>query len=582
MKSSSIENQLKTLIIFILFSLLTQLTWAANISVSVDRNPVTVDESFNIYFTASDEPDGEPDFSPLDQDFTVLNQNQSQNTSWVNGDYTKSIRWTVQAIAKKSGNITIPAVIFGKDTSKPLAITVNQANANNDALNANKDLFVEVKADPESPYVQSQILYTVRVYRRVNLAQAQLSEPELTDAVVEKLGNDREFSTVINAMSYTVTERKYAIFPQKSGELKIKPLALTADVVVEDMDRGGFGGFFGSPITKTKRVLSNEIALNVKPAPNSFNGKNWLPAEKLELAQTWSGDIQQMKAGEPITRTLTLRGTGVTVGQLPELNKVKADTNFKTYPDQPVLNEEKLGEGMSASRQEKIALIPSVAGKHTLPAVEIPWFNTKTQRSEVARIPETTINVIGDTVNQATDASPNHTQIQTLPKLEATKENVDTAKPVSLVNSYDQSRMWQWISLFLGLGWLTTLIYFLYYRPKTNVNHSGTSETLEKEIRLKKITRQLKEACNRNDSSAAKNALLTWGKHQFGANNLGAIAQHCEARLRDEILSLNHHLYSKESAEWNGKKLFQTFSENKAIKKINSAEDLVLEPLHRL
>jgi hypothetical protein len=44
------------------------------VSVSIDRNPVNLQESFQLTFTASDDPDGEPDFSPLDKDFEILNR----------------------------------------------------------------------------------------------------------------------------------------------------------------------------------------------------------------------------------------------------------------------------------------------------------------------------------------------------------------------------------------------------------------------------------------------------------------------------------------------------------------------------
>ena len=60
-------------------------------------------------------------------------------------------------------------------------------------------------------------LYTVRLYRRVDVAQAELSEPELADAVIEKLGEDSNYNTVVNGVSYLVTERKYAIFLRKAA-----------------------------------------------------------------------------------------------------------------------------------------------------------------------------------------------------------------------------------------------------------------------------------------------------------------------------------------------------------------------------
>jgi len=92
----------------------------------------------------------------------------------------------------------------------------------------------------------------------------------------------------------------------------------------------------------------------------------------------------------------------------------------------------------------------------------------------------------------------------------------------------------------------------------------------------------LKKACAENNAHAAKDALLDWGKQQFNAANLGTIANHCEARLRDEILLLNQVLYGKETGQWQGKKLFQTFTENKARTKLASTTNDGLEPLYRL
>ncbi|WP_411728301.1 BatD family protein [Methyloglobulus sp.] len=550
--------------------------FATDITASVDRNPVSVDESFKIFFTATDSPDSDPNFAPLEQDFSIINQGQSSSSSWVNGKYSKSIRWTVEVTAKKPGNLFIPPIQFGSDASKPLAIVVNQGATTSDAANTNEDLILDVNATPEQPYVQSQVLYTIRLYRRVDVAQAELSEPELADAVIEKLGEDSSYNTLVNGVSYLVTERKYAIFPQKSGVMKIKPLSLTAAVIVDSQP--DFRDFFGSRMTKTRRVLSKEIILNVKPVPPSFTGKDWLAAEKLELKQEWSGDIQQMKIGEPLTRTLTLRGVGTTVGQLPELSTVKTDADVKAYPDQPVLNERKLADGITASRQEKIALIPTTAGKHVLPAIEIPWFNTKSQTMEIVRIPETTINVVGVNENQPDTAPPPKTLAT--PTVPIPQPEKNTQIPVS--TNTGQQYIWFWISVFLALGWLATAIYFLQNRPKNQVTYTKEVERLKHETGLKESAKKLKNACANDDAQGAKNALLAWGKQKFNVNNLGAIADCCDARLRDEILHLNQVLYGKDTSQWTGKKLMQVFTENKAREKKVSPDEQILEPLHRL
>lgn len=538
---------------------------AADITASVDRNPVSLDESFQIIFTATESPDDDPDFSPLEQDFSILSQSSSSRSSWINGKSSKTIQWTLNVMAKQAGNLVIPQLNFGNDISQSTNVLVTQSSPNK-AVNTNEDLFIEVEATPENPFIQSQVIYTLRLYTRVDIAQARLNEPELTDAVIEKLGEDRTYNTQVNGVNYTVTERKYAIFPQKSGQLTIKPLVLTAEVLTSG--RPGFNSFFNSQMTKTKRVESKAITLDVKPVPASFNGKHWLSAVQLVLKQEWSGDIQQVKVGEPLTRTLTLVAKGTTVGQLPELNPTYTNDQLKAYPDQPVLKEQKNSDGILAFREEKVALIPSKAGAYTLPAIEIPWFNTKSQKMEIAKIPETTLTTVAVAGTQPAPVG--------LAVAPVTPKQIE-ANPA--ISNEQQTNTWLWVSGFLAIGWLMTVIYFLTKRADTK----PVSENDAMEIHLKDCIKNLKSACTRNDAATAKDALIEWGRHKFNVSNLGALAVLCDARLRDEILHLNQALYGKEISQWEGKKLFQAFTENKAREKTAvTKEDKSLEPLYRL
>ncbi len=552
-----------TLLFFLMLMLASvpQSLFAADIDVSVDRNPVSLDESFQIIFTANESPDDDPDFSPLEQDFSILSQSNSSSSSWINGQSSKTIQWTLKVMANHAGSLVIPPVKFGNDVSPQSSPILVTQTSENKAVNSNEDLFIEVEATPKNPYIQSQVIYTLRLFTKTDITQARLNEPELADAVIERLGEDSNYNTQVNGVNYSVTERKYAIFPQKSGQLMIKPLVLTAELV--DINSPGFNSFFNSQITKTKRVESKAVTLDIKPVPASFTGQHWLPAEQLVLKQEWSGDIQQMKVGEPMTRTLTLLAKGTTVGQLPELNTTKINDRLKAYPDQPVLKEQKKPDGLVAFREEKIALIPSKTGTYTLPAIEIPWFNIKSQKIEVAKIPEMTITAMAAAGAQAAAIAP----VLTAPKIESTTK----IQP-------QQNNRWLWVSIFLASGWLATLIYFLTKRSfKKQV-----IEIDDAEMSLKETIKNLKKACHENNAVAAKVALLDWGRQKYKVTNLGAIAVFCHARLRDEILHLNQILYGKKGEQWQGKKLFQAFTENKAREKIARTDDNSLEPLYRL
>lgn len=559
-----------TFLVFLLMVWGCQTANATDIRVSIDRNPVNVNESFQLIFTAAQSPDDDPDFGPLEKDFSILNQNNSTSSSWVNGKSSKTVQWVLSVMAKRVGSLIIPPIKFGKDVSQASSILVADQAAKN-GLDTHEDLFIDVEATPENPYIQSQVFYTLKLYTKVNISQARLNEPELSDAVIERLGEDSNYNTQIDGVDYSVTERKYAFFPQKSGKLTIKPLVLTAEVLVNNAQ--GFNPFFNSQMSKTKRVESKPITLDVKPVPAEFKGQHWLSAEQVIFKQEWSGDIAQLKVGEPITRTLSLVAKGTTVGQLPELNTTETNAPIKAYPDQPVLQEQKKVEGLYAFREEKIALIPSKAGSYKLPALEIPWFNTQTQKMEIAKIPEVTLS----SVSTATQAEP---EVKPTPIPNTPVASVETPKTDSatLGENYQQTKVWLWVSVFLAVGWLSTIVIFLRKRKADNVIVVED----ETEISLKAAIKNLKQACAENDAIAAKEALLIWGKQKFEVNNLGGIAGYCEARLRDEILLLNQTLYGKESNQWQGKKLFQAFTENKARSAIKETVDKSLEPLYKL
>ena len=542
--------------------LISQQTLATSIQVETDRNPVNLNESFKITFTANETPDDDPDFKSLEQNFSILNQSSGSSSSWINGKSTKILQWSLTVMAKHAGNLMIPAVKFGHDASSALQISVTEA-VNNKASTNDEDIFLEVEATSKNIYIQSQVLYTLRLYTRVDLSQARLDEPELADAVIERLGDDSRFNTQVNGLDYSVTERKYAIFPQKSGKLTIKPLTLTAEIISNN--RPNFNGFFNSQATKTKRIESKAISLDVKPAPASFTGKHWLSAQQLVFKQEWSGDIKHLKIGEPLTRTLTLLAKGATVSQLPELNTAISNDQLKAYPDQPVLQEQKKTDGVIAFREEKIALILSQAGDYQLPAIQIPWFNTENQKMEMAEIPETTLTALAGAqpvVNTPQITSVNSQAINTTPT----------------INTVPETNFWMWLSLCLATTWLITVIVFLKARTK--------SEQLIKDVDvntdISDAIKALKKACTQNDATAAKNALIAWGNLTFNQSTLGGIADFCDARLRDELLNLNHSLYGQASSEWQGKKLFQAFTENKARQKKLLDRDNSLEPLNRL
>jgi hypothetical protein len=565
-KSRVVRSSISVMLLFMLFSASVS---AAKIDVSVNRNPITITDSFQLTFSTTDSPDDDPNFAPLKQNFDIINQQKSSQLSWVNGSTNKTIQWTLSVMAKRSGELQIPAISFGNDLSQPLSITVIETTPLN-AISDDNELFLEVEANPINAYVQAQVLYTVRLYQRINLAQATLSDPKLDNAVVEKLGEDHQYNTKVKGVSYLVTERKYAIFPQQSGVMTIAPLVLTADVITDD-PRSRFNSFFSNQDILTKRIFSKKINLNVQATPAGFDGDHWLPAEQLALKETWSNDTLQVKVGEPITRTLTILAKGATSSQLPALSMQQVNPELKIYPDQAVINDQKAGDGIMAMREQKIAFIPSTAGNFILPAINIPWFNTQTQEMEQAQISAVTLVAIA---SESANTSVNN--MPTTPAIQSPQQPPEiTPTPSSIASS----NIWMWATLGFGIAWLLTLLFIFWSRfNKPRIKIKSTMENTP--VKLKEIIKELKTACAENNPQAAQQALIKWATVSYNITNLVELSSACDADFQAELTKLNHALYAKDKLAWDGSGLLQAVMAKQTKQSSPKSVDEPLVPLY--
>jgi hypothetical protein len=221
---------------------------------------------------------------------------------------------------------------------------------------------------------------------------------------------------------------------------------------------------------------------------------------------------------------------------------------------------------MVAFREEKIALIPSEAGAYQLPEIKVPWWNTQTDQMEIAIIPAKTIQAIA-----LPGASKSNSTTQ--PILEG------TAAPEVSDTSGEKQYAWMGLSAFLLLGWVLTTLYLLNARKKIITPKENDKPTKPSDNGVK----ALKKSCQENNVVAAKDALIRWGQQQYDVSSLGKIASLCSQGLKEEILVLSRALYSNNSLEWSGNKLWQSFNEhNITLAKKEKPVDDKLEPFYRL
>ena len=555
--------------------------FAANITVSTSRNPVALDDSFHLIYEADSSVDGDPDFSPVYQNFDVLSSSQSTNMRSVNGNWSLKKTWDLAVIAKDIGTYTIPPIRFGNDLSPAIQIKVSNSTSPNSLAPKGQgqatvpaSIFLESSVDTKTAWVQSQLIYTIRLLRTVSIANASLSEPVTSDpdAIIEKISEDN-YQTTRNGIQYEVFERRYAIFPQKSGALKIDPLTFEGRVNATQ-PRTIFDQFRMSG--QLKRLRSKAVAVQVKANPASINLQDWLPASNFQLIEEWSEDIQNLKAGEPVTRTITIAAEGLTGVQLPDLKFDDID-GLKQYPDNSVIENRPGSEGITGLKQIKVALIPASAGTYVLPEIKLPWWNTKTNKQELAMIPQAVLTITGQ-ASQTTMPAP----IPSVSETPVSQVPTNTLTPTPLSPIVASEPYWRWLALFFAFAWLATLIIFS--RKSGAVSRQSKKDKQAASMSVKAAIAAVEKNAKKNDANQTIESLIRWARlsyHDDTITNLTQITEHCSTQLAQQIRRLNESIYSAEKHAWQGKDLLLAFNIEKTLKdQKTKTQSSTLKPLY--
>ena len=516
----------------------------AAVSVSTDRRSVQINESFQLIFNADQAPEKTPDFSPLQPYFTILDTSQNSKISIINGDYQRSIQWTLQLMPKQVGDIIVPSIDFGNDKTKPLQISVKPA-APTSAVVGN-GLMVELSADRQSVSVQGQVIVTLRLLSDSNITNYEFGELVVgnMDVIIEPLGEVKRFQTRSGNKAYLVLERQYALFPQSSGVMVIEPVL--GQVRLSSASRSIFDPFQSRG--EIRSAYSEQLTLEVTGIQPAFNGQHWLPAHNLRLNEVWQDGSDRLVAGEPITRTITLVAGGLTSAQLPKIEQA-AVAGVRQYPDQAVLNDRQNEQGIVGVQQQKIALIPTAAGTYRLPDISIPWWNTQTGKQQVARIPARTIQVAAAPITSRT--------MVTEPPAST---NTPTAAAPEVV--LQTNRFWVGLSLFLACGWLISLLIGWWWHRRHNPQPDTPAKTsAQTPLKRRQASQKLRQACVGNDAADARDALLAWAQTlpvETTFTHLQQLANYFGEPLKSQINAMNQSLYGGHTLAWQGRELWQT------------------------
>lgn len=474
--------------------------WAAPNSVRawLDRDTMQFGETVTLNVEAHGNVSGQPDFSALAADFKLLTTQSSRQLEIVNGKQDSQTIWAIGLEPKHVGQLTIPPldVDGAKTAAIVLAVVPPPTGAHG---KPGDDVYIEATAEPLAPYVQQQVRYTVRLFYALDLASGNLGDPSVKDANVLRLGQDRQFSTTLSGHRYRVLERHYAITPQRSGEMTLPSITFRG-VVLDASDPMSFLGR-----GRTVDARSDAITLNVRPQPATAGLKTWLPATSLALTDTTDVPTQ-VRAGDPVTRTIRLQAQGLAYEALPSL-ELKAPDGAEIYPDREQDRTRDDGTWLWGERDRKFVFVPSRPGTLTLPGLEIRWWNTATDRAETTSLPSRTVQVLPALAGGNGPPSTKPAASASPPAVAAS--HGAAMHPASATPS--NVALWRGFAFAALALWLATLawIWRMRGRRPAGVEGGGSTRVVPSEGRAA-FTR----ACAMGDLAGAERGLVAWARSE--------------------------------------------------------------------
>lgn len=331
------------------------------------------------------------ELASLEDDFHVLGVNTSSQYRFVNGRAESWVDYQITLQPKRTGELIVPSVVIGQQSTQPLRLSVRKLTPEM-RRKVDQLVFYELELSAQTVYVQSQLLLTRRLIYAdgVQLYGGQLETPQMRGAQIFELGEGQSSVIQRDGRSFGSFEQRYAIFPEQSGELVIPGDSVTASVRINN----------GIAVSrKTVRVSTDSQRITVLPIPAEYPADQpWLAARAIDINQRFVPALSDtVNVGDTLQRVLQITVIGNTGASVPPTRFDLDPSAFKTYPQPPVIDDNRMGDNLTGQRTQKIDFVPLVGGALGLPGSQVTWWNIDTQEVIVSSVPDRALSVRGST-----------------------------------------------------------------------------------------------------------------------------------------------------------------------------------------
>lgn len=451
----------------IIFLFITSIALANEVKVEINPTKPVAGEVFQAYFRIFTDADEEPaiNFSPSNVEVvSKSNQGVSTRTIYANGKLTVTREMTMvyDLVSAKPGPASLRdiTVQLGSKTIRHPTVSMSVLKE----AQVLGDVFVMADVPKKTVFLGEGIVARYYLYRKVDVNSIDIKKyPKLNGFLKRFLQEpERPERVSVDGQLYVRTQIYAAkLFAEKTGELKIDPLSLTASYSSSSIN-DPFGAFGMNRDFKTRSMSSETIKIEVRPLPEPipphFTGLVGPHEFQVQFGQS------KLIVNEPLEVKLTISGVGALENlEAPDLIKHPGLEEFESNGDL------KIADSDNATKTFDYTFLAKENLKLPAKEIQLSYFDPNTQRYVPTQINIPEIVVAGGQAGGAPkkeDAPKEETKPTSAPKIAETMK--DLAAPITV----DE---WQWKSWlpvlnlsFAGLALLISVFWIVREKKLTS------------------------------------------------------------------------------------------------------------------
>ena len=216
-----------------------------------------------------------------------------------------------------------------------------------------------------------------------SFSNAHFNLPEVSGAFLMQTDTTTiKLSETVDGKSWQVLRYPLALYPQRSGQLDIPPIAV----------RFTTSSSYGS-VEKSFEFQTEPLQLTVKSPPGVNEGDLVISTTSFNLEYDWQPQSGTARSGDAFTLTVTRRANDISGMLLPPLPVFQAN-GLAAYPQAPEVSDKTNRGDLTGERTDSIIWVIEKPGVYNIPGIRFQWWDPDSRELKQQIVPGLDLDVL--------------------------------------------------------------------------------------------------------------------------------------------------------------------------------------------